>query len=355
MNVLNTTNGTTPTVLSSIVPLLQSILKGVNLYGAFCILIPGVILNVITLLVFLRKRFWTRTTMGFFYSVSSGLSAGLGFIGIIAFLPAGYGNDWQLLSSGLCGLIWQIRVFFGFASCYFKILITVNLTLSTVYINKFPALQKIKNLAIITAVMFSLLIISNSVHWLRFLKYTPVLQTNTTTTYTVTCVLASDIQTVYLFEGILSRYVPAGLNFIMNFIIIRALVKSKRSTNTDHKISSKEVNFAVSLIAINFMFVLSILPYTVLAALQIRNVFVNPAADYVNTVNSLYSFGIWLTYIYESSDFFMNLGFNKLFRSELRVILDQRSGTTGNTQSQGASTVATSRIHRLTQAKINTL
>jgi threonine/homoserine efflux transporter RhtA len=156
---------------------------------------------------------------------------------------------------------------------------------------------------------------------------------------------------IYLFEGIVSRYVPALFIFIMNFIIIRALVKSKRSTNTDHKISSKEVHFAVSLIAMNFIFVLSILPYTVLAALQIQNVFVNLPADYVNTVNSLYSFGIWLLYIYESSSFFMNLGFNKLFRSELREILGLVLGTTRNAQSQEGNTVAI----RLTHAKISPL
>jgi hypothetical protein len=151
---------------------------------------------------------------------------------------------------------------------------------------------------------------------------------------------------IYLFEGILSRNVPAVLNFTMNFIIIKALIKSKRSTNADHKISAKEVNFAVSLIALNFLFIASILPYTVLAAIQIRNVFVNPAVDYVNTINSLYSFGIWLTYIFESSDFFINLGFNKLFRSELRTIVSTFLG------SPQSSTVVTSRIQRLTQAKV---
>jgi hypothetical protein len=147
MNVSNTTNAPS----TSIVPLLQSILKGLNLYGAFCILIPGLILNSITTLVFLRKRFWTRTTMGFYYSISSGLSAGCAAAAIIAFLPAGFGNDIQLLSNGLCGFIWQIRVFFSFASCYYKIMITVNLTINTVYINRFPALQKIRNLAIINS------------------------------------------------------------------------------------------------------------------------------------------------------------------------------------------------------------
>jgi hypothetical protein len=68
--------------------------------------------------------------MGFYYFVSSVLSAGLVAIGIIAFLPAGFGDDFQLIDNAGCKLISQIRVQFAFGTAYFKLLITMNLTLT---------------------------------------------------------------------------------------------------------------------------------------------------------------------------------------------------------------------------------
>jgi hypothetical protein len=331
INKMNISNTTSVSVSStSIVPVLQSILSGVNLYGTFVILIPGVVLDLVCALVFLRKKFWVQTTMGYYFFVSSVLCAGYAAISAIAYLPAAFSNDFQLKSNALCEFIWQIRVFFGFSSGYFQILITVNLTISTVFINKFPALNKTKNLIILTAILLAMIIISNSIQWLRVLKYTPVLHQNATTTYTVTCVLLGDPQTVYLFEAMFSRYIPAVLNFVMNFAIIRALIKSKRSFNRQHKISSREIHFAISLIAQNFIFFTAALPYTTLASIQLRNLFTTPSADYVSLINSLYSFAIWLIAFYECIPFFINLVFNKLFRAELLAIWKSICGMTNS-------------------------
>jgi hypothetical protein len=124
----------------------------------------------------------------------------------------------------------------------------------------------------------------------------------------------------------------------MNLIIINALIKSKRrTTSSERKISSKEVHFAVSIVAQNFIYFISISPYTVLAAIQLRNVFAAPSAEYVNQINTLYSFAILLIYIYESLPFFINLAFNKLFRSEVISIV--LSALKSNNQASGLSRV----------------
>jgi hypothetical protein len=116
-------------------------------------------------------------------------------------------------------------------------------------------------------------------------------------------------------------YIPGVFGFVVNFVIINALLKSKRSVSAERKISSKEINFAVSLVALNFLFVASIFPYTILAGIQINNVLTNQTTDYASVINTLYSFSIWLNYIYEAAPFFMNLGFNKLFRAEICLIM----------------------------------
>jgi hypothetical protein len=55
--------------------------------------------------------------------------------------------------------------------------------------------------------------------------------------------------------------------------------------------------------------------------MQLVNAFLLPDLDFVNTINLLYSLGSWGNFTYEAIPFFMNLGFNKLFRTELFTLI----------------------------------
>jgi hypothetical protein len=89
---MNISNVTAARSSPSIVPYLQALLNRFNLYATLLVLVPGLFLNILTFLVFLRKKFWKRTTMGFFFSVSSILSVGCCAIGILSFLPAAFNH-----------------------------------------------------------------------------------------------------------------------------------------------------------------------------------------------------------------------------------------------------------------------
>jgi hypothetical protein len=93
MNVSVATNASA-SPSTSIVPYLQSLLKSFNLYASIALLFPGLLLNTLTLAVFLRAKFWKKTTMGFFfYSVSSAFSLCAVVVGVLNFFPAVFNND----------------------------------------------------------------------------------------------------------------------------------------------------------------------------------------------------------------------------------------------------------------------
>jgi hypothetical protein len=102
---MNSSTGGEVAVSASIVPLLQSVLKSFNLYATLLIVVPGLLLNLVAFLVFLRKKFWKRTTMGFYYCTSSGLSFCCCAIAILLFLPAAFSHDFQLTYTQLTILV----------------------------------------------------------------------------------------------------------------------------------------------------------------------------------------------------------------------------------------------------------
>jgi hypothetical protein len=329
MNSTVISNTTAAPTAASIVPSLQSLLKTFNFYMSILVLFPGLVLNICTFVIFLRPKFWKRTTMGYYYSVSAALSTAAVCVGILNFFPAVYNNDLQLKSDFMCKLIWLARCQVIYGSGYFQILITLDLTLNTLYYRRFTFLTKVKVLAAMTFVIEALVAVSNSVHWGRYLKYTPNGVNNGTVTYLTTCTMTSDLLITFSFEAILDRVIPSLSNLTMSFLIIRALIRSKRNMN--RTISAKELHFAYSLIAQNVIFFIITLPHVILSGMQLVNTFVQPTSDYANVINVIYSFGSWGNYVFESIPFLMNLGFNKLFRAEVFSILGVRGSRVGFT------------------------
>jgi hypothetical protein len=54
--------------------------------------------------------------------------------------------------------------------------------------------------------------------------------------------------------------------------------------------------------------------------MQVVSSFSEPGSAYATELTVILTFGVWFNYAYESVIFFLNLGFNKLFRSELKVL-----------------------------------
>jgi hypothetical protein len=262
--------------------------------------------------------------MGIYYGTSTALSALCNIVGILAFLPAAFKNDLALKSNLTCELIWLARNQAIGGVAYHQMLITTDLTLNTLYFNRFLFLKRWQNVSVLVFAVQVAVAVSDSGQLWRFVKSTPVtseLKTTNQTAYSLSCTLPPIEVVVTGFTTILNRIIPAVFNTCMSIVIIQSLVRSKRNVDPTKKISPKMINFAVSLVAQNVIFIAMATPTAIVSALQISNTLTEATGDYVNYINVLYSFCVWGSYSYEALPFFMNLVFNRCFRNEIYMIV----------------------------------
>jgi hypothetical protein len=307
----------------TIVLYLQTVLASFNLYAAFGILVPGLALNCLTVAVFMRRKFWSHTTMGFYYGTSVAMSALVNLVGLLAFLPVAFKNDLSLKSDVLCQLLWLARFQVIGGVAYHRMLITTDLMLNTVYPRRFLFLKKWKNVAVLAVSVQLIVAVCDTTQWWRFVKSTPGPNTSnqTTTSLSLSCTLPQAQSVVSSFTSILNRVLPSVYNASMSVLIIQKLVKSRQNVDRTKKLPGRLINFAVSLVAQNVIFFVMTLPHVIVSTLQLVNTLTGQTGDLANFVNVVASFSVWGAYSYEALPFFMNLAFNKIFRGEILSIL----------------------------------
>lgn len=287
---------------SSSVPHLQSVLKSFNFYGTVFILLPGLVLNLFTFSIFFtRKRFYIHTKMGYYYSVSSATSSVTMIVGMLTFFPSHFDKDLNTLNDWSCKLIWQARTQVILFSGYFTVLITLDRTLSCLYPNQYSFFRKTRNLVTLTLAIHAFVFVTNLFQWTRRVKITPIVFHNGRIEVK-TCTLCGFWMYVFSFEAILGRLVPCLANSVMNVILIRKLVVSKRqfivySGSLRHFVRSKEYYFAYSVIGMNFAFFVLTFPHVLLSLFNIY-VKVNGDQDELAALASIaFTFGAWGNYM----------------------------------------------------------
>lgn len=294
---------------------LQTALKSFFFYSSLIVLFPALLLNLIAFLVFLRKKFWRNTTMGYFYSVYSFISMITVAVGILAYFPTSIDQDLAVKSKWSCKILWLARAQMVQTSSYFSVFMTLDRTLSIVFPRRFHFLGKYKHLVFITVMIILVVAGINMIHWWRYLVVIRTTFGNETTS----CTMCTQSDSLLFFNSVgslASRVIPLFSNLIMNVIIIRALVKSKikfrryylSKTNVDNGIqkesrkshlTTKEYSFAISLLAMNFIYFVVTLPVVTLNLLQIYT-YLNTVPTYlVHLTTVLYSFTFWGNYFYD--------------------------------------------------------
>jgi hypothetical protein len=261
--------------------------------------------------------------MGFYYGTRVLLSTLSNAIGILAFLPPTFNNDLSLKSGLLCQIMWQARLQLIAGVTYHQTLITVDLMLNTLYINRFLFLKKWQNLAFMCVAIQVGVALSNMAQWWRYIKSTPVVtESNSTnvTTFSLSCSAPPTQALVNSFVSIINRIAPAICNTCMSVVIIYCLVKSKRHVDSSKNLPKRLITFAISLIAQNAVYFIMVTPHAVSSALQIRNTLTGQTGSFVNLTGALNNLFIWGVYSYEAFPFFLNLAFNRLFREEIFTI-----------------------------------
>jgi hypothetical protein len=323
----NATTSMNVSFYAAILPSLQSFTKVINFYFTAVILLPGWLLNFLTAAVFMRKKFWERTTMGYFYTLNPLFCNLFVTIGILNFFPVSFGLDLTLISETTCRLIWFLRIFLGWIATFFQVQISVDLALNVVYPRKFPWLAKPRNLAKITAIIIIAVAFPPIITLYRHFVYkTTSLSDNTTVTIVTGCVFSSSLQFSFNVMLLSQRLLTFAMILTANVCIVRKLFNSKRGLKrgdrtTGRSLSSKEYTFAFSLIGMNIVSLALVLPVSVVNVLQLSVALdPNSSSDYVAFISQLYSISTWGNYLFEGLLFYINFAFNRLFRAELRTI-----------------------------------
>lgn len=350
-----------PSYYTQALPGLQRVYRSMNLYLSIFILIPGWFLNFVLVGVYARKRFWrrsdTNSVLFYYYTIYPLICNLVVTIAILNFFPAAFGTDLTMVGQvEICRLIWFLRLFLVIGAQYFEVQMTIDRTISIVYPRRFNWLSKIGNLVKLSLLVMLFASLAASLQLFRYYTYKTLVVNNATVIVPAACVLSTTLLRAYNISNFFIRSSGFVIITISNFLIIRKLVHSKRMVNaragqSNAGMSRKEVSLAVSLLLGNFLHTLLVAPFIVLLCIQLTYTFKSDTPpDFAAFISQWYSISNWGNYIYEASQFYVSLAWNKVFRAELFGIL---SGTKKNSVTEtGIVSKANSRARSGTTTRI---
>ena len=109
-------------------------------YSCLTIIPLGITLNIISSIIFTRKRF-DKTTMGYYNIVISMFNNILAAFGMVTYFSQSIGKDLTLTSDFSCLFLSFCMRLFTQMSTWMNVLVTVDRMISITYPNKFPFLK----------------------------------------------------------------------------------------------------------------------------------------------------------------------------------------------------------------------
>jgi hypothetical protein len=310
---------------------IRNIDLGVILYGTIFISVPGILTNVLNIVVFNRSSF--KGSIPFFYTI-------LSIADIIAQLNAIFLNfpllyDHQLNNSSIviCRLSASSLRVVAHVSSWTQVIITVDRMLNILYNAKYKQISGHKYHLICLVGMISILLAFN---WITF-DYVIINESRTLVNNQTIIQFRCNNQRhhgQYLqISGLLLRaLVPFVIMFLCNLVLINALYAQKKKIN---KLSKKEFNFAFTIIATNYLFLLLNMPLTIYQLfIQWPNV---NTEDHRARIGLLQRVGYYTHLSYSAYTILIYLRFNKLFRKEFFSIFKCSSTNQVKTQTSQKS------------------
>jgi hypothetical protein len=272
----------------------------------------------------MRKQF-SKYNIGFYniyIAVNNNIVIILAFL---IFYSQSKDDDVQLWSNVACKSINFIFRSLVMYNSWLNVLITVDRLLCIKYPNKYKHIEKRK---FIYPILFFLLLgnmICNSPSLLLYVvsiqTYNQITNQTLITKKCTSAELAINIRDtlVIIFRILL----PFLLMFIFNITIIKNLRRMKNNLNITRELN-REYNFSFSIIALNMLFIISLLPNVV--TLILLNVVQYGYKAQISSksyaiINFCFSISILIATYSHVFPFLVNLKFNKLFRKEFYLFI----------------------------------
>lgn len=309
---------------------LENISKQLNIYFSVIIVPVGLILNIVTIIVFIRHRMNTKTNMGLFY-VSLGVYDSIALLNsilFIQFLPS-LDVDLPALSHFACHFFSIYRRTAIQTPSWMLVIITLDRFRSVCYPTKFRFMEKRKFILKAVFLLFFVIFFINIDHGWFYLVIRqtnrvlidPVLNISVNlTTKKKICTASPLLLSITDIKMVFMRsYIPFAIMFLLNLKLCRTFLLSKKRIKANER---KDYSFTTTVLILNAVFFILYLPWSVWYAVWTGFKFTPGAMTSKASVRLRLSRSILfsIAYLNNCSSFFVNLFGNYQFRRELFAI-----------------------------------
>jgi hypothetical protein len=285
-------------------------------YGTIFMVFPGLLMNILNIVVFNRRAF--AANMRFYYTFLSALDAFNLLVCVVSFVPFSYERGLNFQSDASCKLLSFLRRLGTHSSSWTLVIISFDRVFYIMFNATYRSILGAKYFLSSVTLMLSIVTATSCISFVFMLTETR-LNVNNQTLLLLDCVAPRSMGLWVNVSAFLMRaIVPFVLMFTLNLVLIRKLfwIKSQvRKVNS----SKKELHFAFTIIAINYVFLLLNLP---LIAQQIYEYWPNTDSDdHRARMRLLQVLSGILLYAFHAYTLFFHLKFNIIFRKELLKII----------------------------------
>ena len=284
----------------------------------------GIVFNTLSILVFMRKQF-SKYNFSFYNTWIAIINSIILMLAFCVYYTQSKRNDILVWSEFTCKFFnYTLRVFMT-TSSWLNVLIAFDRWMCIKYPDKynFMVKRKFMYLYLILIILLSMVLHSSNL----FLNLVSTTSLNPSTNQTIITKLCTSYEIAINIRDIVTIIIrtllPFIVMFILNISLIRNLIITKKSLNITRSLS-REFNFSFSIIALNMLFLISLLPNMV--SLILLNIFQYGFKSQLTSKNlAIINFGFsisifFITYNY-AFPFLVNLKFNKLFRNEFVLFI----------------------------------
>ena len=300
--------------------------KQINLYSSLVFFTIGFVFNSISLIIFNRGPF-KKLGIGFLFTILTFLEIGSIIDGwVIYLLPPSLNFTIEGLSEFTCRFLTYLRRVILHCTSWSHVIITLDRYLTVKFSQKFINYKTKKNIIVTHLVFFSIIALIDIENLFYEIKITNSTTNSTFVKITSTCTANYAIGfSSNLISVILRNFLPFLIMIILNIAMCLMIFESKKKIK--NRSQKKEMNFTLSVIALNFIFFVFYTPLSIsyIMVCYYQYSVVVPAW-FLSEINFINNITIVLSFIYNSLPFFINFTFNKIFRAEFFKLISIDQG-----------------------------
>jgi hypothetical protein len=288
---------------------LEKLFKKIHLNCIYAIGIPGIVLNIITALIFIFRRFfWTNgNTMGIMY----GLQASLSVLPLLTEVIATLVDVDAFFASNLNDLTIKVYRFFKIytitISLLIQLLITFERWFKLYHNSRHRLIFKIKYILLMA---FSIFMIGLLFTYIQTITDKPKSRASPMNTTTTSVNNKNGKPLVFGIFASLFRITTFILMITFNVLLLRIVYRFKNTLEISEA-RRHDYKSVTVLIVLNFLYLILRLPFFVFLFLNVLN---NSKMDMRFTF--FLRLSTWLGLVYEALNFFVQIIFNVYFRGE---------------------------------------